>query len=87
LKRDVFKVFTNDIFPCDYPDANMIIFLHWMAFTIKEIPVEMRPNREGRSMHEGIFKVMYYFFKMFLSFVIALIRGKSGSERRIRGDN
>jgi hypothetical protein len=85
LKRDVLEVFTKDIFPCDYPDANMIILLHGMAFQIKEIPVAMRPNREGRSMHEGIFKVMYYFFKMFLSFVIALIRGKSGSEQRIQG--
>jgi len=79
LKRDVFEVFTKDLFPCDYPDANMIILLHWMAFTIKEIPVSMRPNREGRSMHEGIFTVMYYFFKMLLSFVIALIRGKRES--------
>ena len=79
LKRDVLRVFTKDIFPWDYPDANMIILLHWMAFTIKEIPVVMRPNREGRSMHKGIFTVMYYFFKMFLSFVIALIRGKRES--------
>jgi glycosyltransferase involved in cell wall biosynthesis len=85
LKRDVLKVFTKDLFPCDYPDANMIILLHWMAFQIKEIPVAMRPNREGRSLHEGIFTVMYYFFKMFLSFVIALIRGKSGSEQRNQG--
>jgi glycosyltransferase involved in cell wall biosynthesis len=85
LKRDVFEVFTNDLFPCDYPDANMIILLHWMAFQIKEIPVAMRPNGEGRSMHEGIFKVTYYFFKMFLSFVIALIRGNSGSEQGIQG--
>jgi glycosyltransferase involved in cell wall biosynthesis len=85
LKRDVLEVFTKDLFPCDYPDANMIILLHGMAFQIKEIPVAMRPNREGRSMHEGIFTVMYYFFKMYLSFVIALIRGKSGSQQRIQG--
>lgn len=76
LKRDVLKVFTKDLFPCDYPDANMLILLHWMAFTIKEVPVTMRPNHEGRSMHEGVFTVTYYFFKMFLSFAIALIRGK-----------
>jgi len=79
LKRDVLEVFTKDLFPCDYPDANMIILLHLMAFTIKEIPVTMKPNQEGRSMHEGIFTVMYYFFKMFLSFVIAPIRGKRKS--------
>ncbi len=76
LKREVLYEFTKDIFPSDYPDANMIILLHWMAFTIKEIPVAMKPNPEGRSLHEGTFTVMYYFFKMFLSFVIALIRGK-----------
>ena len=58
----------------------MIILLHWMAFTIKEIPVSMRLNQEGRSMHKGIFTITYYFFKMFLSFFIALIRGKSGAE-------
>jgi len=85
LKKDVFKVFTKDFFPCDYPDANMIILLHWMAFNIKEIPVAMKPSQDGESMHEGIFTVMYYFFKMSLSFVIALIRGKGGSEKRMPG--
>jgi glycosyltransferase involved in cell wall biosynthesis len=80
LNRDAIETFTKDIFPSDYPDANTIIFLHWMAFTIKEIPVSMRPNLEGRSMHKGVFRVTYYFFKMFLSFLIALIRGKKGAD-------
>jgi glycosyltransferase involved in cell wall biosynthesis len=80
LNKEVIETFTKDIFPSDYPDANMIILLHWMAFTIKEIPVTMSPNPVGKSMHKGIFKVMYYFFKMFLSFLIALIRGKKGAE-------
>jgi len=75
LHRKVFEVFTGDIFPGDYPDANIIIMLHRMGFTIKEIPVAMIPNPKGRSMHQGIFTVMYYLFKMFLSFFIALIRG------------
>ena len=79
LDKEVIKTFTKDNFPSDYPDANIIILLHWMAFTVKEIPVTMSPNQQGRSMHKGIFKVMYYFFKMFLSFLIALIRGKKGS--------
>ena len=80
LNRDAIEIFTKDIFPSDYPDANMIIFLHWMALTIKEIPVSMSPNKEGRSMHKGIFIITYYFFKMFLSFLIALIREKKGAE-------
>lgn len=79
LNKEVIETFTKDIFPSDYPDANMIILLHWMAFTIKEIPVSMMPNQEGRSMHKGVFTITYYFFKMFLSFLIALIRGKKGT--------
>ena len=76
LSRKVFEILTGDLFPSDYPDADMIIMLHRMGFTIKEVPVTMIPNREGRSMHQGFFTVLYYFFKMFLSFFIALRREK-----------
>lgn len=76
LNREVFQAFTDDLFPCDYPDTNVIIMLHRMGFTIKEVPVAMIPNPEGRSMHQGIFTLMYYFFQMFFSFFIALIREK-----------
>ena len=74
LNRKVFEFFTKDIFPCDYPDANVIIMLHRAGFKIKEIPVEMMPNPDGRSMHRGIFTISYYLFKMFLSIFVTLIR-------------
>jgi glycosyltransferase involved in cell wall biosynthesis len=77
LNRKVFTFFTHDSFPCDYPDANIIIMLQRMAFTVKEIPVTMHPNPEGRTMHKGIFTISYYLFKMFLSIFITLIREKS----------
>jgi len=77
LNRKVFTFFTQDSFPCDYPDANIIIMLHRMGFTIKEIPVVMDANPAGRSMHKGFFTLAYYFFKMFLSIFIVLIREKS----------
>ena len=76
LNRKVLKVFTEDSFPCDYPDTNVIIMLHGMGFKIKEIPVAMVPNPEGRSMHQGIFTLMYYFFQMFFAFFVALLREK-----------
>jgi len=77
LNRKVFTFFTQDSFPCDYPDANIIIMLHRMGFIIKEIPVVMDVNPTGRSMHKGFFTLVYYFFKMFLSIFIALIREKA----------
>ena len=77
LNSKVFTFFTQDSFPCDYPDANIIIMLHRMGFTIKEIPVVMDVNPAGRSMHKGFFTLVYYFFKVFLSIFIALIREKA----------
>ncbi len=77
MHKEVYTAFTDDTFPCDYPDANIIIMLHRMGFRVKEIPVDMNPNPSGRSMHRGIHTVMYYLFKMFLSIFIILIRGKS----------
>lgn len=77
LSREVVNVFTGDIFPRDYPDADLIIMLHRMGFRITEVPVAMTPNPEGRSMHQGVSRVTYYFFKMFLAFFINLIREKA----------
>jgi glycosyltransferase involved in cell wall biosynthesis len=74
LKRKVFEFFTGDHFPCDYPDANVLIMLHRSGFTIKEIPVVMKPNPEARAMHRGVSTITYYFFKVFLSIFITLIR-------------
>jgi glycosyltransferase involved in cell wall biosynthesis len=74
LSRKVFEFFTEDHFPCDYPDANVIIMLHRAGFKIKEIPVEMMPNPEERSMHRGFSTITYYFFKVFLSIFVTLIR-------------
>ena len=76
LNRRVLKTLINDSFPSDYPDANIIIKLHRMGFTVKEIPVCMAPNPDGRNMHQGFFTLTYYVFKMGLSIAIALIQDK-----------
>jgi len=77
MNRTVFQYFTGDGFPHDYPDANIIIVLHRLGFKMAELPVTMLPNPEGRSMHRGIFKISYYFFKVFLAIFINLLRKKS----------
>jgi glycosyltransferase involved in cell wall biosynthesis len=77
LNRKTFSYFTGDIFPTDYPDANIIILLHRMGFHIEEIPVNMQPNLDGRSMHAGILKLTYYFFKVFLSIFVTLMKKRA----------
>lgn len=79
MNRNVFKYFTGDNYPSDYPDANIIIEMHRMGFKLAELPVTMVPNPEGRSMHRGIFKIIYYLFKVFLSILVILLRKKSNS--------
>jgi glycosyltransferase involved in cell wall biosynthesis len=77
MNRKVCLYFTEDAFPNDYPDANIIIALYRRGFKVAELPVTMAPNPEGRNMHRGIFKISYYFFKVFLSIFITLLRKQS----------
>jgi glycosyltransferase involved in cell wall biosynthesis len=75
FNREVIRFFTTEVFPCDYPDADMLITLHLAGFSIKELPVRMYARAEGKSMHSGL-KPLYYIFKMFLSIFVTLIRSR-----------
>ena len=80
MNREVMGFFTGDIFPCDYPDADMLVTLNMAGFRIREIPVRMYANQEGKSMHSG-FKPLYYVFKMCLSILVTLLRRRSFYQR------
>jgi glycosyltransferase involved in cell wall biosynthesis len=73
LSAPAFQYFTNDHFPFDYPDADILILLHRAHFRFQEVPVEMRQNKQGKSMHSGLAPI-YYVFKMFLSIAMTLLR-------------
>jgi glycosyltransferase involved in cell wall biosynthesis len=75
FNRDVIRFFAMDIFPVDYPDADMLIMLHRAGFRMSEVPVRMFENSEGKSMHSGL-KPLYYMFKMLLSICVTLMREK-----------
>lgn len=75
FNRDVIKFFCTDVFPVDYPDADMLIMLHRVGFRMTEVPVRMFENSEGKSMHSGL-KPLYYMFKMLLSICVTLMREK-----------
>ncbi len=77
MNRAVFRYFTEDGFPYHYPDANTIIDLHRKGFKLRELPVRMQPNPEGRSMHRGIIRISHYFFNVFLAILMTLLRKKS----------
>jgi glycosyltransferase involved in cell wall biosynthesis len=75
FNRDVLKFFTTDVFPCDYPDADMLVTLNLAGFRIREVPVRMFANPTGKTMHSGA-KPLYYMFKMCLSIFVILLRNR-----------
>jgi len=81
LSRRVFTFFKSDLFPADYPDADVLILLYRAGFRAEEIPVAMRASVTGQSMHGGILRPMFYVFKMLLSICVTLLREPPDPER------
>ncbi|TLM65405.1 MAG: glycosyltransferase family 2 protein [Deltaproteobacteria bacterium] len=81
FNREVIGFFARDLFPCDYPDADVLISLHLAGFRIREVPVRMSAGAAGKSMHSGI-KPVYYVFKMLLSIAVTLLRSHRLYRRR-----
>lgn len=58
-----------------YPDANVIMQMLLLGFSIDEIPAEMHQRLGGIGMHYGL-KTVIYMFRMGLSILAVLIRIK-----------
>jgi len=80
LGRKVMAFYTTEVYPVDFPDADMIILLKRAGFNVKEIPVTMYRDETGQSMHSGILRPLYYGFKMMLSILMTLLRDDKGSK-------
>lgn len=80
LSRRAFSFFRSDVFPTDYPDADMLILLHRAGLAAEERPVAMRASRSD-SMHDGLVAPVFYVFKMFLSIAVTLLREPPSPDR------
>jgi len=75
LNRNVIQFLVkNNLYPSDYPDADIIILLNNVGFRITEIPVVMYESTTGKSIHSG-FKPLFYMVKMLLS-IFSVLFGK-----------
>jgi glycosyltransferase involved in cell wall biosynthesis len=72
LNRQAIRFFASGVFPCDYPDADVLLMAHLAGFRILEIPVRMEARSGGTSMHSGL-KPVYYGMKMLLSLFVVLL--------------
>jgi len=100
LNRRALRFFASGVFPCDYPDADVLLMAHLAGLRIREVPVRMAGRTGGASMHAG-WRPLYYGMKMLLSLFIVLLNihiwwtwrrrhaaaGGSGGTSACSGDN
>jgi glycosyltransferase involved in cell wall biosynthesis len=73
LHRDVLELYSTEVFPLDYPDADILVLAARSGFRIAEVPVHMRVEAGSPSMHSGV-RVLYYVYKMTLCVVMNALR-------------
>ncbi len=74
LSRRLFAFYARSrSFPHDYPDANMLVRCGRAGFRIVEVPVVMRANPEGGTLHIG-WKPVVYMAKMLVAVVLEATR-------------
>jgi hypothetical protein len=77
MRGEIAELFSRDLFPVDYPDADILILLHRTGYRVREVPVQMRPS-PGTSMHSTQ-STPYYVYKMLLSILVTLLRPRTRS--------
>lgn len=75
MRADVARFFCSEVYPSDYPDADILILLHRSGFRVGEVGVQMRMPT-GKSMHAG-HRSLYYVYKMWLSIGVTLLRRRA----------
>jgi len=87
LNRSALALFSSGIFPCDFPDSDIILMAKLSGLRIKEVPAKMKERSGGESMHSG-FMPLYYGVKMLLSIFIVLLNShiwRSWRKQNIEG--
>lgn len=73
LSRDVLELYSTEIFPLDYPDADVLVLAARSGFRIVEVDAHMRVEAGSPSMHSGV-RVLYYVYKMTLCVIMNATR-------------
>ncbi len=69
VNRPVIALFASELFPADFPDADVRMMLHMAGYRVQEIPVQMKAGPPNKSMHGGAL-ALWYIAKMLISMAI-----------------
>ena len=73
MNRKCLRLLSGDLFPDDFPDADVLLALIRGRFDLCEVPVYMYENDVGGQLHRGL-KPLWYMFKVTLSLCVSRLR-------------
>ena len=73
MNRKCLRLLSGDLFPEDYPDADVLLSLIRGRFKLCEVPVFMYRNDVGGRLHRGL-SPLWYVFKVTLSLSVSRLR-------------
>ncbi len=74
LSRRALVFYAHDRYPHDYPDADVLSMVARAGLILREVPVRMHEAPDGKSMHAGIWKPIYYALRMSLALALVPLR-------------
>ena len=80
MNRRVLSFYQQDFYPWDYPDADMLLRVHYAGLRFAEVPVVMLAGPPGKSMHRGM-RPLYYVYKLLLSLALTWLSGSGDPGR------
>jgi glycosyltransferase involved in cell wall biosynthesis len=73
LNRRALQIASEDHYPLDYPDLDVLILMQRRDLRVVEVPVLMHLSDQKDGMHAGL-QVWYYAVKMLLSMLVMMLR-------------
>ena len=74
ISRAALRFYAHDRYPVDYPDADVLAMVSRAGLRLAEVPVRMLPPADGKSMHAGFLRPLYYIFRMTLALALVPLR-------------
>jgi glycosyltransferase involved in cell wall biosynthesis len=76
VSRRALEFYAHERYPADYPDADVLAMVARSGLRLAEVPVRMLASPDGKSMHAGALRQLYYVFRMSLALGLVLFRSE-----------
>lgn len=74
VSRAALHFYAHERYPVDYPDADVLAMVARSGLRLAEVPVRMLQGPDGKSMHGGFLRPLYYVFRMSLALLLVPLR-------------